>query len=147
MLRPSILIWQHPGRALPWALHINVTTSFQVSKHADSCSHKRCSLKPCPKYNYRTQKELFRGFATHVISRGTWRWPLTKNLELKVTVAPTIPNQEEQSFPWHFRFHSLPPPISGNPKVLNTKTKRTATQLFQLVEKYDRDFQISLSPQ
>lgn len=71
-----------------------------------------------------------------------------KNLELKVTGAPTIPDQRRAVISLAFSLlHSLPLPISGNPKVLNTTTKGTSAQLSQLAETYDRDFQIRVGPQ
>lgn len=79
--------------------------------------------------------------------QGNMKVTHNEDSELKVPEALTVPDQGEQSFPRHFHFHSRPLPISGNPKVLNTKTKSAAAQLSQLAEKYDRDFQIRFSPQ
>lgn len=47
----SFLTWVQAVPLL-WVLHVNATIDCQVSKHSDSCSHKRCSLNHllCPKY-------------------------------------------------------------------------------------------------
>lgn len=154
MLGPSFLFGhgcRQDGAPSLWTLHVNATVCCQVSKLSDSCSHIRCSLNhaPCPTYFPITEAwGSSLGALRHMWFPGQHEVTHNKESWIKGHRSPYNPRSRRAVISLAFSLlHSLPLPISGNPKVLNTKTESTAAQLFQLTEKYDRDFQIRFSPQ